>query len=61
MKLISLLLTASDLPKISGPIQAERHALARINEINAMQRNIKNARYVASLSLKNVLFTKNIC
>lgn len=36
---------ASDLPKISGPIAGERHALARISEINAMQQSIKNASY----------------
>jgi hypothetical protein len=35
---------ANDIPKVSGPIQADRYALARIMEINDMQHAIKKAR-----------------
>ncbi|KAI9358705.1 NUC188 domain-containing protein [Pilaira anomala] len=34
-----------NIPKISGPIHADRHALARIMEINAMQNNIKKSSF----------------
>jgi hypothetical protein len=35
---------ADDIPKVSGPIEADRYALARIMEINDMQSAIKKAR-----------------
>jgi len=35
---------ADDIPKVSGPIEANRYALARIMEINDMQHAIKKAR-----------------
>ncbi|GAA5804971.1 hypothetical protein HPULCUR_010481 [Helicostylum pulchrum] len=34
-----------NIPKVSGPIQADRHALARIMEINAMQTNIRKSSF----------------
>ncbi|CEP11349.1 hypothetical protein [Parasitella parasitica] len=36
---------AEDIPKVSGPIEADRFALARIMEINDMQQAIKKASY----------------
>ncbi|EPB85684.1 hypothetical protein HMPREF1544_07510 [Mucor circinelloides 1006PhL] len=36
---------ADDIPKVSGPIEANRYALARIMEINDMQHAIKKASY----------------
>ncbi|KAI8978898.1 ribonucleases P/MRP protein subunit POP1-domain-containing protein [Pilobolus umbonatus] len=39
------IIASNNLPKISGPIQADKFAQARINEINSMQTAIKKASY----------------
>lgn len=37
---------AVGLPKVTGPIDADRFAMARISEINDMQSAIKKARFL---------------